>query len=542
MSNLRRLLMRHASSSIGLVAPMRKANCEIGDVLLYDRNLQRPCILKASRFTKTQVEALDTTRYFNTKAVYFGKEEYPNGGSCKGLWIAPESAGRTWARDNYYTLTPGSSCFSGGVLTKELKFDITIVGGSTSTGALSITAATGSSIADIALLIHNAKQNISGAKEYIAVGTFKESASASVTAIGIRAFGWSSNAVSIANIKVDGVADSTGLVLDDFSWGTKYNGSLVSAVSNKTHRSYQGSYVNSLWSSYGLTGFKWPGNSTANYARNGRNLGYWAGGNFSRFKTYVKGSGGTTVVDDVDGSTAPMNYATWQSIKDPNSQYYNIYSKYLTMYNAQSESPQKSWIEMYGTPTADETEGPYDLYVMSRMMDTEWMENNTSGMINLFFRPKTDNYQHDGVTGTTTLALFTTDGFSSDGSAGSGSNAFVLATDLPCYPAAEYSYSYAPANLPVAATDMAAHKWNLATGYQVSLFLRDDIKSKIEASWVKVSAGSTLPVTSGYNYWSLSEYYHYTAWSYHGIYGRFGYYYRYISLTCRSVLALDLPS
>lgn len=540
MSNLRRLLMRHASSSIGLVAPMREANCEIGDVLLYDKNLARPCVLKASRFTKTQVEALDTTRYFNTKAVYFGKEKYESNGeviSCKGLWIAPAGPGNYWAQDNYYTLTPSANCFANGATTKEISFSITIVGGDTSTGAMSITVPSGSTLANIASLIHNAKQNVSGASGRIAVGTYKESSSASVTAVGINTWGWSTNLVSISNVSTtDGVAD---VALYDFSMDTKYDGTLIAT---RSHRSYQGSYVNSLWNSLGLSGFKWPGNSTACYARNGHNLSYWSGGNFNKFKSYVRSSGGTSVVDDVDGATAPMNYATWQSIKDPNSQYYSIYSKYLNMYNNQSSAPQKSWIDMYGTPTADETEGPYDLYVMSRMTDTEWINNNTSGVLNLFYQPKTPSYTHTGLTGTASLAKLTFDGFAGRGSASSSANAFVLTANRPCYPAASYCYNYEPANLPSdsAAQVMSAHNWNLATTYQVALFMRDDIMKIINSSWTKVSAGTSLVNTS--YYWSLSEYDYGIAWFYYGDSGRFHNNIKFYSRDSRPVLALDLPS
>lgn len=536
MSNLRRLLMRHASSSIGLVAPMRKANCEIGDVLLWDRNLSRPCVLKASKFTQAQIQALDSTRYFNTKAVYFGRED--QGSVSRGLWIAPASTSQYWGQDNYYVLTPSAGCFANGATTKAISFNITIVGGGTSTGALAISVPSGSTLANIASLIHNAKQNVSGASGYIAVGVYKTSSDADASAVGITTWGWSTNLVSISSVsQTDGVND---IALTDFSLDVKYDGTLMST---RSHRSFQGTYVNSIAEISSLTGFKWPGSSSANYARNGHNLGYWAGGNFARFKAYVKGSGGTTPVDDVDGSTAPMNYATWESIKDPNSSYYSIYSKYLTMYNAQDSAPQKSWIDMYGKPTANETEGPYDIYVMSRMMDTEWLENNTSGMINLFYRPLTSDYQYNGLNGTESLAKLTFSGFNTRGSASSSSNTFILTEDKPCYPAASYSYNYEPANLPVAATAFAKHNWNLATGYQVSLFLRDDIKAVIESSFNKVSAGSSLPTGSGYYYWSLSECnYYYPAWCYNGYNGRFNSGYKYNGFTCRSVLALELPS
>lgn len=528
--------MRNASSSIGLVAPLKKKNCEIGDILLYDRNMSKLCILKTSRYNN--INSLDTTRYYNTNAVFFGFEN-KDSVNCKSLWISPTfSSGLPWAQHDRHIIRfkdANNESYADGSIPAG-SFTIAI-DAYTAMAAQSITVAANSTYADIAKSIYDRKSS-----GYITVYLYSEVDGGAVTGIAIDNYGYNSNRITITNVSGFGSID-----VDSLSKRPIYtdNNGNQSVVNISASYSLEGNLVNDLFGAkFSADGFTWPGTTSTNYNLVGINSDYRCGCNYSKYRSYYYSNGeANNFIGDANAGT-PMRYANFVTGADSSAAenrrlLYNKYKEYAE--NPQMDTPA-FWISMYGEPSGSSiSEKAYSMYVMSRMMQ----EYHTNSVTSLYY----DN----GLNCTKYLSRVTMYALkaSSTASQTSGGTTFTVqtidSTLRPSYPAASYCYNYGQTvtngqGQTINNTGLEAGNWHLPTAYEVGLFMRDDIYTKINGVRNISGISRTALVANGGYYWSVAECNRYTAWYYLGYIGQLDINLKFIDQQSVPVLALDLES
>ena len=424
------------ADGVNVVVAYKACNLQKGDAIAYDTVKGKVVGIK-----NPLSSALDTTRF-----LIFGY--YYGCSSGKGNVLAKGNVNQLWAQSHLYTITPTLTANGG------FKFTCSI-NGSSKSGTISWSA--NDTLASVISQINTA------------AGT---TIAATITGVS-GVIGITINSYTNANFAI---TEATGAVLDVLSKYVTIDG----VAQTETARSFQASYVKSLFPSLAYTG------TAAEHSdarmKNGGNGSYRTGCNLARYMAYWETNGAAEY--GAETGTTIIKKSTFESFATATGDAKALYDKY---------------------------NGSWAAYMANRMADSENMTATAISMLDY----------DAGDVNTAALASVMTKGL--DGSW------------IPAYPAAYYAHNYSVADVPVA----VAGKWHLNTTRDITEFMEDTAYAAINKS-ANATSGTALSNT-GY-YWSVSEYDINGAWYYYGGYGTLDYGIKYYSSQVRPSLALPFES
>ena len=307
---------------VNVILDFKQCNCEIGDVIVFDKLENKAKILKADTYN---ADSFDSTRYHLGNAVYYGF----NG--SKGLFLGKTAAtSAVWATPNQYIL-------SGFDLSKSGSFTYTAVAYSESNSAtypsqsnITIEWNAGATIDSIITAWKN-KTNTEGnkvvASNFSIVKIDNSSIGVAVTTISTGLFTINATTGGGSTISVKDCSED--VMIGD-------------VVLDKAHRSFQGSTLTTLFPGENLIQA-----TSANYTKIGHNNNWMCGANLERFLSYCTTNGAKTFV--AKGSNSwPMNKETFDNL----------------IFSANAEK-----IALY-----DSYNGDYELYIADHMTDNTVMK------------------------------------------------------------------------------------------------------------------------------------------------------------------------
>lgn len=434
-SNISLVGNKIVADGVNVVVAYKACNLKKGDAIAYDTVASKVVGIK-----NPLSSALDTTRF-----IIFGYYHGEVNGKGQVLSKTTPNTSVLWAQSHLYLIEPTLTANGG------FKFTCSI-NGSSKSGTISWSA--NDTLASVVSQINTA----AGATIAAAKGT----------KIGITI-----NSYTNANFAI---TEATGATLDALSKYVTIDG----VAQTETARSFQASYVKSLFPTLGYTG------TAAEHSdcrmKNGGNGSYRSGANLARYMAYWQTNGASEY--GAETGTTIINKATFESFATATGDAKALYDKY---------------------------NGSWAAYMANRMADDE---NQTATNI-------CELYYDNGEVNTAALASVMTKNLDGDW--------------VPAYPAAYVAYNFSVADVPVA----AAGKWHLPTSRDIVSFMADETYAAINASANRTSG---TPLGNTNYYWSVSEYRSNSAWFYYGDGGTLDAYGKCDASQVRPSLALPFES
>lgn len=267
---------------VNVIVAALPQNCEVGDMLIYDKQELKHKILKMATYN---AQTFDSDRYIKSEALWHRNV------MNVGLFLYKGQDTQRWAAQCEFEL-------SGLDLTQAGSFSFISTGYQAKAEATTIAWAANDTLASVLAQFTTGNGGVIGNASY-------NSAAIDGSSIIIMVGGTGTNNITISD-KTGGAAD---LVLTDCSKVCKIGDTLVSDTD--THRSFEGSTVATCFP--GIASELLPV-TTASYTVQGINRPYRCGVAFQIFKAYCTTSGSSTFVDDsTSGSVLPMTLAKFNA-------------------------------------------------------------------------------------------------------------------------------------------------------------------------------------------------------------------------------------
>ena len=259
-------------------------NCEVGDMLVFDKQEQAHKILKMATYNAS---SFNTDRYIKSDTFYhvsvMGVGIFLHKGQSSGAWAA---------RCEFK--------ISGIDLSQAGSFDFLSTGYQAKATATTIAWEAGATLESVKSQFTTGNGGVIGSGSY-----------SSITIDGndliIMVGGYGTNNITLSNL-TDGGAE---VVLTDYSKTCKIGDAELTEEGDLVHRSFQGSKVATCFPSIAS---ELLAVTTACYTVENVSRPYRCGLSFDIFKAYVAANGATSFVDDTtSGSTFPMNEATFMA-------------------------------------------------------------------------------------------------------------------------------------------------------------------------------------------------------------------------------------
>ena len=267
---------------VNVVVEATLLNCEVGDMLLYDKQELKHKILKMRTYNAA---TFDTDRYVKSNAFMHHSVK------DVGLFVHASRSTAAWGAQCEFVL-------KGFDLTQSGQFTFLSTGYQAKGTATTITWSANDTLDSIKAQFTTGNGGVIGSGSYSSVAIEEDSL---VFMVG----GTGTNLITIGSL----TGGAENLTLIDYSKTCKIGETLVSDTD--THRSFQGSTVATCFPT--IAGQLQPVTS-ASYTKAGVNRPYRCGMLFTKFKEYVSVSGSSTFVDDTTaGSVFPMTLAKFQA-------------------------------------------------------------------------------------------------------------------------------------------------------------------------------------------------------------------------------------
>lgn len=270
---------------VNVVVDATILNCELGDMLIYDKQTLSRKLLKMATYNAA---TFDTNRYIKSNMFWH------NSVRDTALFLYSGQTSARWAAQNEYKL-------SGFDLTQAGSFTFLSTGYQAAGSATTISWEANASLSDILAQFTTGNGGVIGNASY---NTKAIEGSDIIFMVG----GTGTNLITIGS-KTGGASD---VALTDYSFYCKIGDEVIAT---EEHRSFEGSTVTSLFGSYvSNVTFHY---TSACYTNTNANRSWYTGVAFSIFKSYHAANGSTSFVSDITSNTsAPMKEATFLACKN----------------------------------------------------------------------------------------------------------------------------------------------------------------------------------------------------------------------------------